>query len=317
MRNDPLVSVIIPTYNRAAKVQVAIDSVLQQEYNNIQIVVIDDGSKDDTREAMRKYGDTSNLEYHYKSNGGQASARNMGFSFSKGTIIASLDSDDKWSPQFLSRMVAKLESENLDFVFSNWYQGTKDNKWLDFLESYEDLWPFFDNKKDGWVDLSYEAIRKVYIKGCPSPSSSFVVRKSSVFSAWNNELKIGDDWFFLLNIILNKQCKAAFTLDKLWYKDLDDINVYDGRKRVEVLKNLYIDDLKIFMENFSNQLSKNELDVLEKMHIGALVRYAKYSLLKKYNLGAFSTSLWQSFFMKPGFTLKSISSDALNINKNR
>ncbi len=103
----PTVSVIIPTYNRRAYVQEAIDSVLAQTYTDYEIIVIDDGSTDGTGEALReRYGDK--IIYEWQENQGLSAARNRGIESSRGQYIALLDSDDLWMPEKLERQVACL-----------------------------------------------------------------------------------------------------------------------------------------------------------------------------------------------------------------
>ncbi len=91
---QPLVTAIIPTYNRAEIVGKAIDSVLAQTYPNIQVVVVDDGSTDGTRDVLRGYGDR--IEPIFQPNAGVGHARNAGIQAARGAFIAFLDSDDAW-----------------------------------------------------------------------------------------------------------------------------------------------------------------------------------------------------------------------------
>ena len=95
-----LVSVInIPTYNRAHLVGKAIDSVLSQDHDAVEVLVVDDGSKDETEAFMaRTYGDNPKVRYLRKPNGGVASARNLGLREAKGAFIGLLDADDEWLP---------------------------------------------------------------------------------------------------------------------------------------------------------------------------------------------------------------------------
>lgn len=100
----PLVSVVIPTYNRDDLVRKAIDSVLAQTHRDYEIVVIDDGSTDRTRDRLGEYGEA--VRYFYQQRRGISAARNAGIERSRGDLIALLDSDDYWIPEKLERQVA-------------------------------------------------------------------------------------------------------------------------------------------------------------------------------------------------------------------
>jgi glycosyltransferase involved in cell wall biosynthesis len=107
LRNgSPYVSVIIPTYNRADCVTNAIDSVLAQTYADYEIIVIDDGSEDNTQEVISAYGDR--LTHIHQDNQGLAAARNAGVRAARGEWIALLDSDDVWLPEKLAVQIGDL-----------------------------------------------------------------------------------------------------------------------------------------------------------------------------------------------------------------
>jgi glycosyltransferase involved in cell wall biosynthesis len=108
----PLVSVIIPTYNRAYIVGYAIASATTQTYKNVEVIVVDDGSTDKTAEVVAQFG--NKVKYLYKANGGVSSARNVGINSCGGELIAFLDSDDEWLPDKLDKQVNYL-SDNPDF----------------------------------------------------------------------------------------------------------------------------------------------------------------------------------------------------------
>jgi glycosyltransferase involved in cell wall biosynthesis len=105
--DGPLVSVIVPTYNRADTVSETIDSVLEQTYSNLEVIVVDDGSKDNTQEVLRGYG--TRIRNIQQENAGQMVARNRGIREASGEIICFLDSDDLWLPRCVERHVQVLE----------------------------------------------------------------------------------------------------------------------------------------------------------------------------------------------------------------
>ena len=101
------VSVIIPTYNRAEYVTHAIDSVLAQTYTDYEIIVVDDGSADNTKDVLLPYMDR--IRYIYQENAGLSAARNTGIKAAKGDWIAFLDSDDEWLPGKLAVQMRAVE----------------------------------------------------------------------------------------------------------------------------------------------------------------------------------------------------------------
>ncbi|MCK5473113.1 MAG: glycosyltransferase family 2 protein, partial [Planctomycetes bacterium] len=105
----PKVSVIIPTYNRAYIVNNAIGSVLSQSLSDLEVLVIDDGSTDNTNSVIKNVNDTR-VQYYHKKNGGVSSARNFGMAKAQGQFIAFLDSDDLWPDNFIETLLAKLQT---------------------------------------------------------------------------------------------------------------------------------------------------------------------------------------------------------------
>lgn len=111
-----MISVVIPVHNRASIIQETIDNMLEQTYQDIEIIVVDDGSTDDLAEAMKKYeGPESKVRLiGYETNRGACYARNYGIREARGEYIALQDSDDLWSPEKLELQKAFLENEGLD-----------------------------------------------------------------------------------------------------------------------------------------------------------------------------------------------------------
>jgi len=101
----PTVSVIIPTYNRAHLVSRAIQSVLNQTYQDFEIIVVDDTSADNTEEVIKSFNDPRIRYMRHEQNRGGSAARNTGIKATKGEYIAFLDSDDEWLPEKLGRQL--------------------------------------------------------------------------------------------------------------------------------------------------------------------------------------------------------------------
>ena len=111
------VSVIIPSYNRASYLPLALDSVFSQTYPVAEIIIIDDGSTDNTREVIRCYG--SQISFYQQLHGGVSAARNKGLELAQGEIISWCDADDVWESSFLERTVSLLQNERqLDGVYA-------------------------------------------------------------------------------------------------------------------------------------------------------------------------------------------------------
>ena len=108
--SEPLVSVITPTFNRERTITQAVESVLAQSYPNWELIIIDDGSRDSTREKLAGYLDDSRIQYHFQENQGQSIARNLALHYARGELVCFLDSDDLWVPEKLERQVALMEA---------------------------------------------------------------------------------------------------------------------------------------------------------------------------------------------------------------
>lgn len=116
----PMVSIIIPTYNSARFLSDAINSALAQTYQNIEVIVVDDGSTDDTPNIVAEY--KGRIAYVSQANGGTASARNAGIDASNGQYLVFLDADDRLLPHMVERLVGILETEReAEVGCGGWY----------------------------------------------------------------------------------------------------------------------------------------------------------------------------------------------------
>ena len=250
-----LVSIIIPTYNRAALILESIHSAKAQSYPLKQIIVVDDGSTDNTLELLSH---VEGIEVVAKEHSGQGATRDYGLRFCRGQYIASLDSDDVWDKNFLTDSVGCLEKFELDFVFTNWNARPREkffiDKWL--RRNRRQRRPI--ERHGDWCLLTPIQARDLYVSGCPSPSSSLVMRRDSMVAGWSSCAKIADDWHIILDMVLSRPCRVGFSKTPRWSKRTDGQNVCDGRLFEEVVRELFLHDTPLFRRTFRQRLTAEE-----------------------------------------------------------
>ncbi|HEX7316872.1 MAG TPA: glycosyltransferase family 2 protein [Pyrinomonadaceae bacterium] len=119
---SPRVSVVMPAYNAGRYIAESVESVRGQTFQDWELVVVDDGSEDDTRAVVEAYAASdARVRYVRRPNGGQAAARNTGLARARGSLVAFLDADDLWLPEKLEAQLAVLERTGVDLVYSDGY----------------------------------------------------------------------------------------------------------------------------------------------------------------------------------------------------
>ncbi|MCX8117420.1 MAG: glycosyltransferase [Desulfobacterota bacterium] len=182
----PKVSVIIPTYNRWPMVREAIDSVLAQDFDDFELIVVDDGSSDGTSEALKEYGRRIRVVGHVQ-NRGVSAARNTGLRHARGKYIAFLDSDDLWVKGKLKIQVAFLDENPhypLCYTDEIWIRR---GKWVNPMKKH--------SKYSGWI---FEKCLPLCII---SPSAA-MMRKTlfSTVGLFDEALPVCEDYDFWLRV---------------------------------------------------------------------------------------------------------------------
>ncbi len=207
----PKISVIIPTYNRSNIINGTIESVLKQDFTDFEILVIDDGSTDDTRSVIECISDTR-IKYFHKNNGGISSARNMGLANAKGEYIALLDDDDMWPAEYLQTMLRKLE-QNTQFgmaysLFKDVYPDGRE------VEGFDD-----ERYLSGWLTKNFYAKMP-----CILPSTTFF-RKSALEDFFFDEaLKKTEDIDAFLRLSLKVQLLCVPEICVIRKRTVDSIS---------------------------------------------------------------------------------------------
>jgi len=156
--DNPLVSIVIPTYNYARYLSRAIKSCLGQSYKNLEIIVVDDGSTDNTREILRDMD--NKVLYTYQENKGVSAARNAGLELSTGTFITFLDADDYLTEDSIeSRLGILMDKSDIQFVISETYSKNISDDTLSYRPA---------SKKDFITDRLHEALllRRIQFATC-------------------------------------------------------------------------------------------------------------------------------------------------------
>ena len=187
----PNISVIIATYQRADMVSQAIDSVLAQTYTDYEIIVINHGSTDNTKQVLASFGDQITVIHQDFNTGSAADAQNVGIMAARGRYIAFLDDDDLWLPNKLEKQIAYLESNpKVGLVYSDTFfledQGVSSYTFgqINNLLPFEQIWSLFVN--------------------CPIPTPSIVlVRRECLDEVGGFNATIGlaydyDMWFRII-----------------------------------------------------------------------------------------------------------------------
>ena len=135
MESTPLVSVIVPVYNMSQWLERCMRSLLRQSYRNLEIILVDDGSTDDSPDICRRYAEEdSRVIVLHKSNGGQGSARNAALDIARGEYIGFVDPDDWIAPDMYAFMVGKMYERQADIVQVGWHTVSGEESGTDVSE---------------------------------------------------------------------------------------------------------------------------------------------------------------------------------------
>jgi glycosyltransferase involved in cell wall biosynthesis len=228
---NPLVSIIIPTYNRGAYLNQCLNSITNQTYKNYEVIICDDGSIDNTLEVVKKFENQICIRYDYAPNtGGPAAPRNRGIMLAKGDLIAFLDSDDYWHAEKLKFSVRAF-NKNVDLVYHD-------------LEIYPSKIIFFYKKRIKTFQPKNDIFSNLMIRGNCVTLSSAVIRKSILdnieFFNTSNEMVSIEDFDFWLRLSLNgaKFLKLKKCLG--YYNNTNSDKLTKHNNRVDYDKYLYL-----------------------------------------------------------------------------
>lgn len=197
-QQSPRVSIVIPAFNCSRYIETSLHSVLGQDFESYEIVIVDDGSTDGTSETLRslQHAHPDKIRLFHQANSGSAVARNRGISEARGDLIAFIDSDDIWLPLKLSAQVRYLDGHpDVDLVCSGWAElhANDDSKSLADRFQTDGDFETVDTNSSGWLYISL-------LTECIVWTSTVVMRKSlsERIGGFDPEFRQGQDYDYWL-----------------------------------------------------------------------------------------------------------------------
>jgi len=247
MKNKSKVSVIIPTYNRANLLHRAIKSVLNQTWQDLEIIVVDDGSTDNTEEDVKRFGDQRIRYIRHKKNKGSAVARNYGIKIARGEYIAFQDSDDEWLPEKIEKQmeIFKTAPSKIGVVYTGLWR-IENNKKI-YIPSSE------ISKKEGDIHNA------LFIKNFVTLPSAVVKKECfKTVGLFDENLPRLQDWDLWIRISKHYQFKFIDEPLVISYYTPDSISAD--------LRALAIAHEIILKKHFSNIFEKNKKTLMLRVY---------------------------------------------------
>lgn len=273
-----LVSVVIPTYNRESTIEISINSILNQTYKNIEIIVVDDNSNDNTHLIVQKLKEKYDFIKYIKheNNRGGSAARNTGAKAARGEFLAFLDSDDEWIDTKLEKCMNVFENDSdISMIYSDMilYNVKTGKEKINISEEWKD---------------KYKGVLCKNIIG----STSLIVIRKNVFDkvkGFKEGLPSCQDWDFYINVAKDfKIMKVNEPLLKYYIHDNsisgDLKRVIEGHKYIlNKVSNLLID------EDSNYYKERNKIISEQYINIAMIYRkFGEFNLSRKYYLKAFN-----------------------------
>lgn len=257
--DKPLVSVIMPAYNAALYINEAIESVINQTFRNWELIIVNDGSTDATREIILGFEKKDRrIKYLFQENGKQGKARNLGIAHSIGQYIAFLDADDLWIENKLVIQVNYLISNpEIDLIFSQGYFLNQDNP-IDFDVRVKPIWNIND--------------LPLFIEQNQIPILSVVVKKTCLIDVDNfsEDLNIQnvEDYHLWLKLLCNNQ-KFRSIKQRLFFYRIHDNQITKTEESENIkLLHLFIEFYKYHNNRLSHKmiLAKLRWGIFDHLH---------------------------------------------------
>ncbi|MBA6234364.1 MULTISPECIES: glycosyltransferase family 2 protein [unclassified Colwellia] len=284
--SSPLISIVIASYNMGQYLGTALDSLLKQTWENIEVIVIDDGSTDNSEEVMSAYTNNNKVSYIKTENRGQTKAKNRGVKEAKGDFIGFCDADDFWTDNKLELQMPFFSDDKVGVVYSEVSYIDEDGNPYDKAAPYE--------RYTGKV--TEQLLTKNFV-----PFGTSIIRKACVIQdgGFDEQFKMGIDWDLWLRYSLNWEfmyCPDKTYIYREWSGQMS--NNYRGRYdfAFRILQN--------FVSNHGEHVSQKSINTAwADMYINRGLTFARAEktfiaplkdIVKGISLSVFDLSGWKS-----------------------
>lgn len=283
---NPLVSIIIPTYNRAHLIDETLESIISQTYINWECIVVDDGSSDTTLDVLKKYCDKdSRMQFYIRPKNtlkGANACRNFGFKMSKGDYIQWFDSDDLMDSCKIKTKVDILAKNELDFVVAKtaFFKTTKEN--LSYVE-YD-----IDNPNL----LGFVSQQQFWC----TPDIMFT-QKSLLNVRWNETLKSGQEFNFISKYLLGDK-HGKFINNVLSFARVHDNSIHSHQNKNK--SDFIINKHNVYLETFLefNERNIEDNDEVLMLLLDKLMKFSFKLSIIKVKINSFASILKYVFLFK-------------------
>lgn len=271
MKTNSIVSIIVPVYNAEKYLKKCIDSILNQSYKNIEVICINDGSKDNSYEILKQYKQQDErIVVIDKANNGVSSARNDGIKISKGEFITFVDSDDWLEEDAIEKMVDLITKNNCDVIRTNYYLNYDEKETIKNSNVENKLY-----KKD---EIKRGLIESFLLGKINCYTVLLLIKKEILVNNnifFNEQIAMLEDKLFYLNLLLNVNSiyLSDDTYTYHYFQNLNGAslnikNIERNINNIVTVNDIIIDLLK------TQKLQNNELLIKSNTHhIGLLIYY--------------------------------------------
>lgn len=262
----PKVSVIMPIYNKESRIKASIESVLKQTYRDFELILINDGSTDDSEKiAMEYYKKDSRIKYYSQVNQGVSVTRNNGIDIAKGEYISFIDADDEWDRYFIEKMLQEVSGNNVCYC-GHYYvvNGKKTRAKINFYEG--------------------DILEKYLYNKCTPNTNSWLIKKSYLDKyniRFSPNIDWGEDMIFFSKVIMHEK-NIKCVKEYLSEYHLNEANSLSENNLDKIQKDInWMSEISTYINRYETDLNRKAkaIKAIRSYRLPGAIIYRLYSNL--------------------------------------